>query len=116
MFVNEGSEIPKIVSFGQENPQKLCTFQVCANEHTWPARVVVSKCVGLEGVQGCGTDVLAIRMENCPVCNDPPVKVELRADIVPVVNGAAAPLLPVCRGKHSPSVDHINLHIERRVQ
>lgn len=74
-----------------EQPQNLCTFNSCPAGHIWPAVMAITKC------PGCSQAVLAIKMLNCPICNEPTSKTVLRTDHMP--HGGA--LTAICRGASS---------------
>lgn len=66
----------------------LCTRQVCGAGHVWAPQVAVAKC------EGCGSPVVAVRMVNCPWCNEEVGELALRVERVS--NGI--PIVPVCKG------------------
>ena len=78
-------------SLWQETPQQLCTSNSCATGHIWPVVVAIAKC------PGCAQAVLAIKMVNCPICNEPTQRTVLRTDHMP--HGGA--LTAICKGAAS---------------
>ena len=66
-----------------------CTSNECVNGHKWPAQLAIGTC------PGCGCQFLAVRMLNCPVCNDPVKKFKMRTDHTLPQFGVAA----VCKGQ-----------------
>jgi hypothetical protein len=63
--------------FSEEIKIQPCTWNECLKGHRWPPAAAIAKC------EGCGGPVLAIRMENCPFCNEPNTRVSLRSDYIP---------------------------------
>jgi hypothetical protein len=74
-----------------------CTWNECTKGHRWAPAVAVAKC------EGCQSPVIAVRMENCPWCNEPNSKISLRSDYVPRGGGIGQR----CKGAkvHGESVD-----------
>lgn len=68
-----------------------CTTMSCASGHVWTPTLELTPC------PGCKSPLLAIKMVNCPICNEPSVSMELRADHV----GRATPITPICQGSAS---------------
>lgn len=63
-----------LVEFPAKGSAALCSFSVCAAGHEWPTALALAKC------GGCGTQLVAIKMDMCPVCNEPAEKTKLRVD------------------------------------
>lgn len=85
--MSEQAEQAKPVFPPPQNTPK-CTWQECSNGHKSPARLAVIKC------QGCGSDVVANLLTNCPICND--VIVSVAFPMHRIV--ADTQITPVCRG------------------
>jgi hypothetical protein len=67
---------------------QVCSSNRCSRGHTWAPTLALTRC------PGCGGHVLAIKMEQCPQCNEPCTEFALRADhLSPQMQVA-----PVCRG------------------
>lgn len=60
-----------------------CTQITCINGHSWGPKLALAKCgYGMpQGWMGCGEPLLAMKMENCPRCNEPIAEIKLRFDI-----------------------------------
>lgn len=71
-----------------EKRGELCSEHVCLQKHVWVPTVKLAQC------GGCGGPVVAIKMENCPICNEPAVYTRLRIDHI----GYKQPLHAICRG------------------
>lgn len=96
----------------EEQPEKIfpptvkitpCAQNTCLNDHHWPAQLVIVQC------PGCGSQAVAARMMNCPVCNEPQKALRFRLDHVTDGNG----VLPVCRGVkgfHNHAFIDLNFH------
>src|ERR1700734_672337 len=61
---------------------RLCSANICTNGHEWIPAVTLAKCgYGTpQGWNGCGAPVLAVKMQSCPVCNEPVAKMRFRTD------------------------------------
>ena len=80
-----------------------CGETSCSNGHNWSPTLRIAKC------PGCGQEVVAVRMINCPVCNEPQDTIKIRFDHVV----DAAGVMPVCRGQkglHNHTFVNMNLH------
>lgn len=90
----------------------LCTASICVNGHEWIPTVQLVKCgYGTpQGWNGCGAPILAIKQENCPVCNEPAARMRFRMDHTP-----PAPFpVPLCiPGSVSPA-EVILINVERK--
>ncbi len=60
-----------------------CSYNECLSGHKWPQIILIAKC------EGCGGPVLAIQKTQCPFCNEPTVKTQLRSDFLPRGAGVA---------------------------
>jgi hypothetical protein len=67
----------------------VCSVNRCGRGHEWPITAVVAKC------PGCSSPVVAIKMENCPVCNEPCEGSRVRTDHMPQGASVAA----ACKGQ-----------------
>lgn len=76
-------------------PPGDCSYFVCAADHRWTPRLGVADC-------NCPAHqpVVAVRFANCPVCNEPPVRVRVRVDVTTMAIGVAAR----CVGQSAASV------------
>ncbi len=73
-----------------------CTSNVCTNGHEWVPFMQLTTC------PGCKSTLLALKMDQCPQCNEPATHLRLRTDHLP--KGGA--ITPICRG--SASLGEIN--------
>lgn len=80
--------------FPEVTQLRYCTANVCVNGHEWIPKMALARCgYGTPtGWNGCGAPVLAIKMENCPQCNQPVRKLRFRTDYTPP---APCPV-PIC--------------------
>jgi hypothetical protein len=62
---------------------------------------------------GCGSPFLAIQMTNCPYCNEPTVRTELRSDHIPAGPAAPAQIVAVCKPGHATKNAITQIVIER---
>lgn len=85
----ENLTIPFQPSQGAEGV--LCTWAGCTNNHRWIPEIAVSRC------PGCATPVVAIRMVNCPICNEPPAGHGIRVEHVTTGQWVGK----VCKGQTS---------------
>lgn len=69
----------------------LCTWAECSNNHRWIPEIAASKC------PGCATPVVAIKMVNCPICNEPPAGHGIRVEHVT----SGAWIGKACKGQSS---------------
>jgi hypothetical protein len=76
-------------NFGEVVKIEPCTRNECVNGHKWPSQLALANC------PGCGSQLLMVRMVNCPVCNEPTTKFKLRTDHTSQGFGIAA----ICRGQ-----------------
>ncbi len=74
-----------------------CTRNECTQGHKWPAQLALANC------PGCGSQLLMVRMINCPVCNEPTKKFTFRTEHTNQGFGIAA----VCRGQHGAAETNI---------
>lgn len=90
---------------------RLCSANVCLNGHEWVPKVTLAKCgYGTsQGWNGCGAPVLAVKVENCPVCNEPVKSLRFRTDYTPPTQF----IIPLCiPGSVSPA-DSTEVNLER---
>lgn len=79
-------EVPTAVEektlFPEVTQLRFCTANVCVNGHEFVPKMALAKCgYGTpQGWNGCGSPVLAVKMENCPACNQPVEKIRFRMD------------------------------------
>ena len=73
---------------------RLCSANVCSNGHEWIPSVTLAKCgYGTPtGWNGCGAPVLAVKIQSCPVCNEPVAKMRFRTDHTPPTQF----IIPLC--------------------
>lgn len=88
----EQEKIPEL--FPEPVILRLCTANVCQKGHEWIPKVALAKCgYGTpQGWNGCGAPILMVKQENCPVCNEPVVRMRFRTDHTPPTQMA----IPVC--------------------
>jgi hypothetical protein len=60
----------------------------CSKGHQFPAQLSLTKC------PGCQSSILAARMVNCPFCNEPITKLEIRLDHL----SSGMTINPLCKG------------------
>ncbi len=81
-----------------------CSVLWCTNGHDWPAPVKIARC------EGCTTPIVVIELANCPICNEPYTKVDLRVDITSPAIGLTA----ACKGEYNGSITNI-VTLERQI-
>jgi hypothetical protein len=70
-------QLPEIAVWDEKPKLVPCTSWECGRGHRWNPLLRVVECAG------CKTQVLAIKMTNCPFCNEPAVRMRLRVEHVP---------------------------------
>lgn len=95
-LVNSPETTPSPFEFREAPKVDLCSNMSCANGHIWTTQVQLAGC------PGCQSPILAIKMVNCPQCNEPSASMVLRADHLS--RGAA--ITPICRGSASLAEVH----------
>ena len=89
---------------------KPCSTLTCLNGHEWIPTLALAKCgYGTpQGWNGCGTPLLALRMQSCPMCQEPIKELRLRVDITP-----PCPFpMPLCIPGTAPGVaEHLTVVI-----
>ena len=80
-----------VYEFPPEVKIQLCSSNICTNGHEWLPEIGLAKC------PGCTAPLLAIKMVQCPVCNEPVAKFRLRSDHLP----KGGVITPICRGSAS---------------
>lgn len=75
------------ISFPEVAILHPCSYLECANGHQWGAMLALAKCGHgtAQGWMGCGAPILAVKLVNCPVCNEPNTKFKIRIDNTPPV-------------------------------
>lgn len=75
------------ISYPEVAILRPCSYLECRNGHQWGALLAVAKCgYGTpQGWMGCGAPILAVKLVNCPVCNEPNTKFKIRIDNTPPV-------------------------------
>lgn len=76
-------------SFGATAKIEPCSANECGNGHRWSPQMALAQC------PGCGSQILMLRMIQCPICNQPTVKTYYRSDHTVQGFGIAA----LCRGQ-----------------
>jgi hypothetical protein len=73
------------VAFPEVTVLRPCTALSCRNGHQWQPLVALAKCGHgtSQGWNGCGNPVLAIKLVNCPFCNEPTTHIRFRVDVTP---------------------------------
>lgn len=79
-----------------------CSFHICENGHGWPAQLATPHC------QGCQTPILALRMVNCPICNEPATGTVLRIDYL----AGSHPITKVCKEEYHIGPEYIFVEID----
>jgi hypothetical protein len=85
--VDEGQE----VIFEDAPHVELCSWMECSRGHRFLPQLGIATC------PGCNAPILARRMVNCPVCNEPTVKVQIRTDHI----SKGMRIVPMCQGGKS---------------
>lgn len=97
--------------FPEPQVLRLCSANICTRGHEWIPKVTLAKCgYGTPtGWNGCGSPVLAVKLESCPVCNEPVVAMRFRTDHTPPTQF----IIPMCiPGSVSPA-DVTEIRLER---
>ena len=89
--------------FTDTTPPKPCSGSLCKNGHTWKPTLALARC------EGCGGDVLLVKLENCPFCNEPSVRFGVRVDFIPTGAGVAKR----CLGQHVHG-ESVDVDMERQ--
>lgn len=85
------TELPTI-NFGPDaTEQQICSSNSCSAGHVWQPVLALTKC------PGCNSQLLVVKMVNCPICNEPSQLFRLRTDHLP--QGGA--VTPMCKGSAS---------------
>jgi len=73
------------ISFPEVTQIRPCTALSCRNGHQWQPLVALAKCGHgtSQGWNGCGNPILAIKLVNCPFCNEPTTHIKFRIDVTP---------------------------------
>ena len=73
------------VVFPEVTQLRPCSALTCRNGHQWQPLVALAKCGHgtSQGWNGCGNPILAIKLVNCPFCNEPTTKIKIRIDVTP---------------------------------
>lgn len=90
----DSSETPAPGIFKTQQQLRLCSANVCPNGHEWIPAVALVKCgYGTpQGWNGCGAPVLCVKLDSCPVCNEPVKHMRFRSDHTP----PAQFVIPLC--------------------
>lgn len=91
------------VVFPEQKAIEPCSKNVCSAGHSWPITIAVAKC------PGCSSAVLAVKMEQCPICNEPAIRTKIRTDYLP----SGGPITKRCQGQAHPCVVTEEIEIER---
>ena len=80
-----GVQPPVPSLFPEQTQLRLCSANVCTNGHEWVPTVALAKCgYGTpQGWNGCGAPILAVKVDACPVCNEPVAQMRFRTDHTP---------------------------------
>lgn len=81
-----------------------CSYQQCPNGHTWAAQLALPHC------QKCQNPLIALRMTNCPVCNEVVSKTFLRIDHL----GGAHPITKTCENEFHVGPEYIFVEIDHQ--
>lgn len=87
----EAEKVQNLEVVFEDKPKELyplCSEHRCIEGHVWMPTIKVANC------GGCGGPVVAIKMENCPICNQPAEYTRLRIDHI----GYKQALHAICRG------------------
>ena len=99
---NHTETAPEHMEWAQQAQTIQCSVQICPNGHNWCPQLAITHC------KGCQSPILALRMLNCPVCNEPPVSTQLRVDHL----GGAHPITKVCQKEHHIGPEYIKVKID----
>lgn len=89
-------EVSPAFTFVETPKVSLCTVMACAAGHEWSPTLQLAQC------PGCQSPILAIKMVNCPQCNEPSTTLALRADHL----SRGSPITNICRGSESLAEVH----------
>ncbi len=89
-FQDQAIQTP-IVDYNELPTLIACSANRCYNGHEWIPIIQLARC------PGCASPLLAVKMLNCPICNEPVETFRLRSDHLP--QGGA--IMPMCRGSQS---------------
>jgi hypothetical protein len=77
------------VDFGPEQAAPIqCSRHECENGHKWPIKLALINC------PGCGGQMFALMMVQCPICNEPTKLTAIRMDHLAQGGG----IMPICKG------------------
>lgn len=79
-----------------------CSENECEQGHKWAPQMVIALC------PGCKRPIVAVRMQNCPVCNEPVKRIKYRQDHV----GAGGGIVASCLG-HQGSGEQVRIELNR---
>lgn len=82
----------------------LCSLHWCENNHCWSPQLAIPHC------QGCQNPLVAMRMTNCPICNEPAIKTNIRIDYM----GGAHPITKVCKNEYHIGPEYIFAEINHK--
>lgn len=85
----------------QEDVGAICSFHTCPRGHKWPIQIAITHC------KGCDHPLIALRMTNCPVCNEPAQKTSLRIDYI----AQSHPLTKKCKSEFHVGPEYISTEI-----
>lgn len=74
--------------FKPEVIARPCSENMCERGHSWQPKLQIVQC------RGCGSPILAVKMEQCPLCNEPVKHFRLRSDHL----SSGVQIMPMCRG------------------
>ena len=100
--INQNQPKDNLPTIWQEDPGEVCSFHTCANGHKWPIQTATTHC------KGCHHPIIALRMTNCQVCNEPAKTTNLRIDYI----GGSHPLTSVCKNEFHVGPEYITTVIE----
>lgn len=80
----------------------LCSWNLCSAGHRSRPTAAMVEC------PGCGSPTIVVKLENCPICNEPLVQSSFRSDMVPRGGGLAKR----CKGEN-PRGESVDIVLER---
>ena len=90
------------VDFGTPPPTEPCSWNECSRGHKFPPIIQMAQCPGCKG------SIVAVKMTNCPICNEPVTRLALRMEHLPQPGQITA----MCQGAGTLN-EVIQLKVER---
>lgn len=101
-ILDKSLEVPKQFEFKEQEPTpSACSAAVCTQGHEWQMVMQLAPC------PGCKSGLLALKMDNCPRCNEPAASLRLRTDHLP----RGGNIVPLCKGSATLAETH-TIHVD----